>query len=209
MTHLSHHVSPPAARVSPLWQERTSPVFKLQIVEARNDPDRVSQVAGLLRDYFLWLRRRYVNMPQVLEALSDEDAHRAELADLSGRYRTIVLALADGIPAGCVMLREIDARASEMKRLFVRPAFQGHGIAHALICRLATNAHESGYQILRLETGPLQFEAQGLYHALGFVRIAPYYEAKPWVSDNALFFEGVPSDISAVAGCRKQLRAAA
>jgi GNAT superfamily N-acetyltransferase len=184
-------------------------VFKLQIIEAGNDPVRSSQVAGLLRDYFLWLRRRYVNLPPVLDALSDEDAHRAELADLAGRYRTIVLALVDGVPAGCVMLRALDAEVGEMKRLFVRPAFQGHGIAHALICRLATKAHESGYRTLRLETGPLQFEAQSLYNALGLERIAPYYDAKPWVRENALFFEGVPAAIAAVAGCRKQLRAAA
>ncbi|MBI1212048.1 MAG: GNAT family N-acetyltransferase [Alphaproteobacteria bacterium] len=184
-------------------------VFKLQIVEAENDPVRLAQVAGLLRDYFLWLRRRYVKLPPVLEALSDEDAHRAELADLAGHYRTIVLALVDGIPAGCVMMRRLDTQSCEMKRLFVRPAFQGHGIAHALICRLAADMHTCGYRAMRLETGPLQYEAQTLYAALGFARIAPYYDAKPWARDNALFYEGVPADIAAVAGCRKQLRTAA
>jgi ribosomal protein S18 acetylase RimI-like enzyme len=113
-----------------------------------------------------------------------------------------MLAVVDGVPAGCVMLRRIDGHSCEMKRLFVRPAFQNRRIAHGLICKLATAAATQGYGAIRLETGPLQIEAQNLYVSLGFRRIAPYYAAKGWFKDNMLFFEGVPQDVAIAAACR-------
>ena len=177
-------------------------MLDLQIVEAK-DRRQLEQVAALMRDYFLWLRRRYVAQTPVLDSLYDERKRQRELADLPGHYQTIMLAVVDGVPAGCVMLRRIDDQACEMKRLFVRPAFQNQRIAHSLICKLATTADALGYRAIRLETGPLQFEAQGLYASLGFKRIAPYYAAAGWLKDNMLFFEGAPRDVAAAAACKR------
>jgi putative acetyltransferase len=50
-----------------------------------------------------------------------------ELASLPGRYTGIWLAEADGELAGIVALRPWADGIGEMKRLYVRPRFQGRG----------------------------------------------------------------------------------
>lgn len=174
-------------------------MLDLQIVEAE-EPGLTRQVVGLLRDYFLWLRRRYVAELHILDAHYDEGERTRELADLRGRYGTphgaILLARVGGAAVGCVMMRGVGDGVCEMKRLFVRPAFHGLGIARALVCRLAILAGERGYVTIRLETGPRQFEAQALYRSIGFKEVAPYYEAAGWFKDNMLFFEATTRDIA-------------
>lgn len=187
-------------------------MFDLEIVEAQ-DPQRTAQVAALLRDYKLWLSRRYVKDFDELSPYFDPREWASELADLQGHYGAphgaIVLALVDGVPAGCVMLRGIGLDVCEMKRLFVRPAFQGMGIARAMIRRLAALAVLRGYKTLRLETGYRQREAQALYTAVGFKRIAPYYEVNGWLKDHLLFYEADPRCLAKLPATRPRCELAA
>jgi ribosomal protein S18 acetylase RimI-like enzyme len=179
-------------------------MFDLKIVEAETEP-HADHVVALLRDYNLWLRRRYAADIDVIDGYFDEREWESELADLKGHYGApfgaVLLALVDGVPAGCVMMRGIGEDVCEMKRMFVRPAFQGMHIASLLTERLAKLAVERGYKTMRLETGPLQKEAQALYRNMGFRRIAPYYEVSGWYKDNLLFFEG---DTRRIAACALQ-----
>ena len=77
-------------------------------------------------------------------------------------------------------LRPLDAREREsmreMKRLFVRPAARGHGLAKQLIARVLDEARRLGYAEIRLDTLPMMGDAQALYVALGFADIEPYYD---------------------------------
>jgi GNAT superfamily N-acetyltransferase len=107
----------------------------------------------------------------------------AELASLPGEYAApggaLLLALVDGLPAGCVALRplaDVDhTNACEMKRLFVRPAFRRFGLGRQLAGRLLDLATEAGYSTLLLDTLDDMEAARGLYAALGFVEVPPYY----------------------------------
>ena len=97
-----------------------------------------------------------------------------ELAALPGDYDPILIARWDGDVAGCVAMHPLDERLCEMKRLFVRDAFRGHGIARSLAEQLIAIARERGFHAMRLDTLPTMRAAMSLYESLGFVDVAPY-----------------------------------
>ena len=63
-----------------------------------------------------------------------------------------------------------------MKRLFVRPAARGQGLAKQLIARVLDEARRLGYAEIRLDTLPMMGDAQALYAAMGFADIEAYYD---------------------------------
>ena len=105
----------------------------------------------------------------------------AELAGLPGKYAdpsgTILVAEADGRPAGVVALRALDGEGTcEMERLYVRASARGHGLGRKLASSVVDEARKRGYRRMRLDTLPKLVEAIELYRTLGFVETAPYYD---------------------------------
>ena len=79
------------------------------------------------------------------------------------------VATLDGVPAGCGGVALLEGFA-EVKRMYVRAAMRGRGVAEGLIARLAAVAREHGHSVLRLETGDLQHAALRFYEREGFAR---------------------------------------
>jgi putative acetyltransferase len=106
------------------------------------------------------------------------ESFERELAGLPGAYTPpdggLLVALVNDHFAGCVAFRKQAANAAEMKRLYVRPAYQGAGLGRLLTLRIADEARMAGYQLLRLDTLPRLGAAIGLYHSLGFREIPRY-----------------------------------
>jgi GNAT superfamily N-acetyltransferase len=73
------------------------------------------------------------------------------------------------VPAGMGgWRRHGDDGDAEIKRMYVRPAFQRRGIARAILERLETTARAAGYSRLILETGLEQPEAIAMYRSAGY-----------------------------------------
>jgi len=156
-------------------------------------PSQLDAVRTLMRAFIAWHRERHVQDLALIDAYFDAAAFEEELAALPGVYAPpgggLLLALVDGVPAGCVALRAIDAQTCEMKRMFVYPRFHGRGVGKALARQLIASARAAGYRAMRLDTSIRQAEASGLYRHLGFQPIPPYYELPQRMREWLIFME--------------------
>ena len=129
----------------------------------------VEAVRALFQEYAAWLR-----IDLCFQGFSEE------LAGLPGVYAPprgrLLLAGCDQSVAGCVGLRPLHDTVCEMKRLFVRPGYQGRGLGRALAEGVIREAKSIGYSIMVLDTLPSMTGAIRLYETLGFVRRSAYYE---------------------------------
>ena len=148
---------------------RDTDLREVSASEARTSDD-VEAVRDLILEYADWLG--------VDLCFQDFDV---EMADLAAVYAPpagrLYLVRADGEPAGCIGLRPLAAAGeAEVKRLYVRAPYRGHGIARLLVARIIGDARDAGYRMLRLDTlRPRMPEADALYRSFGFVQTPPYY----------------------------------
>jgi len=101
-----------------------------------------------------------------------------EIAELPGAYAppsgSLLLAELGGRAAGCVALRDLGGGRCEMKRLYVRSAFRGAGLAGRLVERIIDRARTLGYKEMYLDTLPEMRAARLMYDMLGFQTCLPY-----------------------------------
>lgn len=183
-------------------------MYDLQIVEAEQ-PAKTRQVAGLLRDYLLWLRREFASSPDLIDNVIDLNEWQSELADLRGHFGApfgaILLAEMDGVPVGCAIMRGVGPDLCELKTVFVRPAFKHYGIACQLIVRIAELATQRGYKRMRMHAGRQQSLTTRL-KTLGFAEIAAGEKVKR--TRELALFEACTSDV-VDGGCRQDHLSAA
>jgi len=127
---------------------------------------------------------RVVRRPAADPAVANLMAEAVD--ELAGRYgdedgdwqvsssARFMLAMVDGVPAGCGAIVPLDDQTVELKRMYVRPAYRGNGLARRVLTALEDLAAGAHYPVVRLETGTRQAEAIALYESSGY-RPIPLY----------------------------------
>ncbi len=127
----------------------------------------IKQVTRLFEDYAEW-----IGIDLSFQNFDEE------LRSLPGEYRpptgALLLCRVDAEPAGCVAVRRLNQEDCEMKRLFVRGDFRGHGCGERLAQRAIQWAGRAGYRRMFLDTLPSMGAAHKLYERLGFKETPPY-----------------------------------
>lgn len=90
--------------------------------------------------------------------------------EVTGDCSHMVRVRQDGELVGCGAIRRIEPGVGEIERMFVEPAARRSKIGAAIVDQLELAAARSGITELRLQTGPHQVEANGLYPMLGYER---------------------------------------
>lgn len=113
-----------------------------------------------------------------------------ELLSLKEMYKqplgTIILCKKSNEYIGSVGLRPNENDIAELKRMYVKPAFQKLKIGQSLLHLSTEFARAAGYKKIRLDTLNHMTPAMNLYLKNGFYTIPPYY-FNP--EKNAVYFE--------------------
>ncbi|MEH1168199.1 GNAT family N-acetyltransferase [Micromonospora sp. CPCC 205539] len=89
------------------------------------------------------------------------------------QYLAVVV---NGRAVACGGLQSVDSATGEVKRMYVRPAYRGRGIARQLLAALEELAFRQGHSMVCLETGTYLPAAVGLYTSSGYDPIPVYGE---------------------------------
>jgi putative acetyltransferase len=154
-------------------------------------PDDISVATTLMKEYRNWLaaHREITAFPDrvLRRGLIDLDA---EIEALPGAYRppggALLLARVGRTPIGCAALRRLRRSVGEIKRIYVRPQYRGHGVGRRLTRAALDRARRCGYRRAVLDTLPTMSAAIEIYRREGFAPIPPYWNHPV---SGALFFE--------------------
>jgi len=106
-----------------------------------------------------------------------------ECRDLPAVYRppgALLIAHHCGRPVGCVGLAPCPAQCTaEIKRLYVRPAHRGKGIASTLMSHAHDHAARHGITRLILDVLPARTTVISFYRRLGYTETGPYGTGSP------------------------------
>lgn len=121
----------------------------------------------------------------------DEEIAKGPPPDLVPPNGVLLIARADGEPAGLGGVRYLDTEIAEVKSMYVAPAFRGTGLGRRILARLDEIALEHGCRAVRLDTSGYLTPAVALYRSAGY-REVPAYNDNPKAD---LWFErALPQD---------------
>lgn len=139
-----------------------------QIIHATTDEHYLTG-AALFREYadsldFTLSFQSFENELTILPQMYGPPSGALFLVENSGEY------------VGAVGLRRIENDTTcEVKRMYIRPGFQGIGIGKALLAAVIRKAEDLNYKKVKLDTlGPKMPAAVGLYKSFGFIETTPY-----------------------------------
>ncbi|MFL5864374.1 MAG: GNAT family N-acetyltransferase [Solirubrobacteraceae bacterium] len=110
--------------------------------------------------------------------LDGESMPKAGAAELSPPGGAFVIGYYDGAAVCCGGVKRLDDSYCEIKKMYVVPEMRGRGVARALLHELEDIARRLGYPCARLDTGPEQIRALGLYKDEGYAPV-PDFNGNP------------------------------
>ena len=138
--------------------------ISIQKIETQED---LEEVKNLFREYAAFLQ-----VDLCFQGFENE------LAKLPSKYAepegSIFLAKVNGQTAGCVAFWKLEDGVCEMKRLYVKPEFQGLGLGKQLANIVIDEAKNKGYATMKLDTLRRLESANYLYNLLDFQETKPY-----------------------------------
>jgi GNAT superfamily N-acetyltransferase len=99
-------------------------------------------------------------------------------AELSPPGGAFIVGGLDGEAVCCGGIKRLSEHTCEIKKMYVIPEWRGRGVARILLHALEDKARSLGYTVARLDTGPKQRHAQGLYEDEGYHSI-PDFNGNP------------------------------
>ena len=138
-------------------------------------------------------------------------AQQLELSEVDGGLDSVVhlphddasylVVVLRGRAVACGAWQPLEPGVAELRRMYVRPAFRGRGIARQLIVALEEEALADDRPVLRLETGTYLPAAISLYRSAGYVPIPLFgeYVGNPF---SVCFEKSPPTRVSRFAGSR-------
>jgi putative acetyltransferase len=149
-----------------------------------NTDDEYKHAALLFKEYAAWL-----NIDLSFQHFDDE------LRELKKMYAApnggVIVCKEEHEFIGCVGIRKIENDIAELKRMFIKPAYQKQGIGKVLLEKAVELAKTLNYKVIRLDTLNYMTPAINLYKQYGFYEIPAYY-LNP--NETALYFEKILTD---------------
>jgi putative acetyltransferase len=128
---------------------------------------------------------------ELSEGYEAHQRHGLDIEKLFQPHIAFFVARAGDEAVGCGGVAFDDGFA-EVKRMYVRRAARGTGVAQAVLAQLEKTARAKGYRHLMLETGDTLFAAHRLYERAGFHRcevFGQYRAMRPQQIERSWFFE--------------------
>ncbi len=139
-----------------------------------------AEVALLIGELDAFLARDY----------APEQRHGITLDALFAAHVRFFIARVGSAAAGCGGVAFFDGYA-EVKRMYVREAARGRGVAQTLLARIEAEVRAAGLTALKLETGVHQAAAIRLYERAGFrpcAMFGAYAAMEPAAIATSLFY---------------------
>ena len=146
------------------------------------------ELLPLFREYGQMLGEKGGEQMRQCLAVQNYDEEIAHLEEKYGRPKgRLFLVRCDGSVAGCIAIRYLEEGVCELKRVYLRPAYQGCGVGRQMMEKILAEAREAGYRLMRLDTTPYLTAAYALYQKFDFYEIDKYYFTNP--VEDAIYME--------------------
>jgi GNAT superfamily N-acetyltransferase len=86
-------------------------------------------------------------------------------------------------------IRKLENGVGEIKRMYIKPEFQGKGLGREMMARLEAKARDFGYSTLRLDTAWFLGAAVHVYWRAGFVERGKYPGTESEGDSNYIYME--------------------